>query len=109
MNTDAEYAQGVLFLRLSGELDHHSAKRTMQEIERAMDRYLPRRCELDLSGLTFMDSSAIAVIIRARKRILETGGRIWIIRPEGQPERVLEASGLQKLIQIKYAEGGIAK
>lgn len=108
MNTETEYSQGVLVLRLSGELDHHTAKNTLQEIERAMDRYLPRRCALDLSGITFMDSSGIAVIIRARKRMQETGGKILVIQPEGQPGRVLEASGLQKLIQIKCAEGGKA-
>lgn len=106
MNVQTEYAQGVLALRLCGELDHHSAKAVMHAIEQAMDRYLPRRCELDLSGLTFMDSSGIAVIIRARKRMWETGGKIWLIRPGAQPLRVLETSGLERFIQIKCTESG---
>ena len=106
MNVSTEYSQGILTVGLTGELDHHTAKKTMQEIERAMDRYLPRKCELDLSGLSFMDSSGIAVIIRARKRMLETNGKIWLIRPFAQPMRVLEASGVDRLINIKSMESG---
>ena len=106
MNVQTDYSQGVLSLRFSGELDHHSAKNALQEIENAMDRYLPRRCELDLSGLSFMDSSGIAVIVRARKRMRDSGGKIWLIQPGEQPLRVLEASGAQKLIQIRSPENG---
>jgi len=106
MNVQTDYERGVLTLRLSGELDHHSAREALQEIERAMDRYLPRRCELDLTGLSFMDSSGIAVIVRAQKRMRETGGRIWLIQPFAQPLKVLTASGIDRLVPIKCLESG---
>ena len=53
-----------LTLRLLGELDHAAAQEVMPGIEDAVEEYLPRRCVLDLSGLSFMDSSGIAVILK---------------------------------------------
>ena len=53
-----------LTLRLIGELDHAAAQEVMPGIEDAVEEYLPRRCVLDLSGLSFMDSSGIAVILK---------------------------------------------
>ena len=53
-----------LTLRLVGELDHAAAQTVMPGIEDAVEEYLPRRCVLDLTGVSFMDSSGIAVILK---------------------------------------------
>ena len=104
MKLQTEYSSGVLYIRLSGELDHHSAETALREIELAMDRYLARSCALDMSGLTFMDSSGIAVILRAQKRMQEISGQLWLVQPGSQPGRVLTASGINRIVQIKYLE-----
>ena len=57
MELHTEYKSGSLCIRLAGELDHHTAALTFQRIESALDRYLPRSCTLEMSGLGFMDSS----------------------------------------------------
>ena len=49
---------------LSGELDHHRAREVMEELDRQIDAALPRKLTLDLAGLTFTDSSGIAVVLR---------------------------------------------
>ena len=49
---------------VSGELDHHGAKAVMEELDRRIDQALPRQLTLDLGGLTFTDSSGIAVLLR---------------------------------------------
>ena len=43
-----------------GELDHHRARETMQTLELAVAQARPTALLLDLSGLTFTDSSGIA-------------------------------------------------
>ena len=58
---------------LSGEIDHHGARAMMEELDRAVATALPTRLTLDLSGVTFMDSSGIAVLIRAKRRMDEAG------------------------------------
>ncbi len=94
---------GVLRLQLTGELDHHAAAGAMKEIDGALDRFLPVDCVLDLSGLTFMDSSGIAVILRVHKRMQALGGRAAVINPSRQPLRVLDASGIERLVKVVSA------
>ena len=64
----------ALTLTLRGELDHHGAKDTMQRMELALDAALPKKLILDLSGVSFMDSSGIAVVMRAQKRMRALDG-----------------------------------
>lgn len=73
MQTLTLYADGCLTILLKGELDHCAAQDAMQSIEELVEEYLPRRCVLDLSGLTFMDSSGIAVILKADRLLRQSG------------------------------------
>ena len=100
MKIRAESKNGILRLRLIGELDHHAANAAMREIDGIVDRLLPRDCALDLSGLSFMDSSGIAVILRLHKRMKLTEGRLAVVDPSPQPLRVLDASGIERLVPV---------
>ncbi len=99
------YKSGRLTLTFKGELDHHEARDAMVRIERMIDEYLPRDCVLDFSGLTFMDSSGIAVILKTYKRLREMGGRAWVENPDKQPLRVIDASGIDRIVRINITEG----
>ncbi|MBO5556862.1 MAG: STAS domain-containing protein [Oscillospiraceae bacterium] len=100
MKISTEYRTGRLTIYLSGELDHHEARCTMHSIDELLDEYLPRDCVLDLAGLQFMDSSGIAVIIRVSRRMKDLGGRSWIENPARQPRRVIDASGIDRLVPV---------
>jgi len=100
------FENGKLTLTLVGELDHHSAKTTMKKLERFIDEYIPRDCVLDFSDLSFMDSSGIAVILRVHKIMKATGGRAWVDNPQNQPLRVIDASGIERIVRISTATGG---
>jgi len=93
-------SNGSLRLSFSGELDHHGAKPAMKTIESLIDEHLPRDCIIDLSELSFMDSSGIALIIRVNKRMSDIGGRSWVENPCGQPLRVLNASGIDRVVKV---------
>ena len=54
----------ILTVRITGEIDHHAAKKLMTELGRQIDTTLPKEVRLDLGGVTFMDSSGIAVVLR---------------------------------------------
>ena len=100
MKISTRYADGKLAIFLSGELDHHSARQAMETITEAIDGSLPRQVLLDMSGLSFMDSSGIAVIIRVSRRMKNLGGRAWIENPARQPQRVIDASGIDRLVPV---------
>ena len=66
MEIEATSADRNLLLELKGELDHHGARDALRELELAIDAALPKKLVLDFYGVTFMDSSGIALILRAR-------------------------------------------
>ena len=100
MKIYSAYSDGRLRLNLEGELDHHEAKSSLRTIDRITDDLLPRDCIIDLSNLSFMDSSGIAVIMRVHKRMNDMCGKAWVENPNGQPLRVLDASGIDRVIRV---------
>ncbi len=100
MTINSAFSAGRLTLYLAGELDHHEARGALGDIDELIDEYLPRDCALDMSGLSFMDSSGVALIIRVSRRMKELGGRAWIENPARQPQRVIDASGIDRLVPV---------
>lgn len=91
----------VLRAELSGELDHHGARAVMEELDRQIDAALPRKLTLDLSGLTFTDSSGIAVILRTYRRMSQLRGGMTVVHAPDQARRVFRAAGLEKLVRFE--------
>ena len=54
---------------------------------------------LDFAGVTFMDSSGLGMIIGRYKQIKARNGKTMIIRAQPQVDKVLELSGLKKIIE----------
>ena len=54
---------GTLAAYLSGEIDHHAAQTLRREIDAQVDDRLPELLTLDFSGVTFMDSSGVGLIL----------------------------------------------
>jgi stage II sporulation protein AA (anti-sigma F factor antagonist) len=86
---------------VAGELDHHGAKTVMAELDRQIDRALPRELTLDLRELTFTDSSGIAVLLRAYRRMGQTRGTLRVVNTPAQADRVFRAAGLDRLIRFE--------
>lgn len=92
---------GQLTIVLTGEIDHHCAKIFMQSIEAKIEAYTPNVCILDFKGVTFMDSSGIAVVIHALRCMSRIAGQLMVSDLREQPMKVFRASGLDKLVDIK--------
>jgi len=87
-------------LRVSGEIDHHQAKELMEAIDRHVDSALPKQLTLNLEGVTFMDSSGIALLLRAQRRMRELEGELRVECVPPQADKVLKAAGLYRLLKI---------
>ena len=90
-----------LYAAVDGELDHHRAREILMELDRQIDMELPRRLTLDLGGVSFMDSSGIAVLLRADRRMCDLDGELRVVHVPQQAARVLRAAGLEKLIELE--------
>ena len=73
----------------------------MEAVDREIGVRLPRRLTLDLRGVTFMDSSGIAVLLRAYKRMAELGGTVTVRKVPEQAGKVLRAAGLERLLRFE--------
>ena len=100
MKVLSSYRDGRLTLYLQGELDHHEAAAALRKMTQTIDNYLPGDCVVDMEGLTFMDSSGIALLLKVSRLMAETGGRAWVEHAKNQPLKVIDASGIDRLIKV---------
>jgi len=90
-----------LTLLLKGELDHHGAMGLINRAEREIEAALPLKLVLDFSGVSFMDSSGIALVMRCRQRMRELGGGLSLHHVPQQPRKVFEASGVARIVSME--------
>ena len=101
MDIRARDTDRELLLEFSGELDHHGARNALREVEIAIDAALPQSLILDFSGVTFMDSSGIALILRSQQRMRLMEGSVVLRNVPEQARRVLDAAGIGRLVSIQ--------
>jgi stage II sporulation protein AA (anti-sigma F factor antagonist) len=101
MKVDVSCRERDLTLQLHGEVDHHGAKLLIGRIEQEIEQALPLHLALDFSGVSFMDSSGIAVVMRCRQRMRELGGSLTLQKLPNQPRKVFETSGITRLVSIE--------
>ena len=92
--------QGIAIVRLKGEIDHHSAKEAREEIDSFIITMQPEVLTIDLSGITFMDSSGIGLIMGRQKLLKECGGRLEVRGPQPYIRRVLKLSGIERIVKM---------
>lgn len=93
MGTD----QSGLTVWLSGELDHHAARELREQIDSAIERSAAKRLRLDFSGVTFMDSSGIGLIMGRYRLMQSRGGSLTVVGASERLRRVMKLAGLEKL------------
>jgi len=90
-----------LTIALTGEIDHHRARKIMETVSNKIDEFLPNECVLDFKDVGFMDSSGIAVVIHAMRRVRELGGSLRITNVPNQPYKVLKAAGIERIATME--------
>ncbi|MFJ5999947.1 STAS domain-containing protein [Streptomyces sp. NPDC092370] len=87
---------GIRVLTLAGEIDHD----TGQSLRQALDvSGVPRpRIVVDLSRVTFMDSTGINIFIAAHRTLTEAGGWIRLTAPGEAVMRTLQIVGVDTVI-----------
>lgn len=94
-------AQRIYTIYISGDIDHHGARNLLAQIDEELSRNMPHTLTLDLSGVSFMDSSGIALLMRCQQRMTELSGRMEVVHVPSQALRMLKAAKLDRHINIK--------
>lgn len=85
---------GVLVVRPSGELDQHSADVLRSQLDAALAEPDVVRIEFDMSGVTFMDSAGVGVLLGRYRLISKKGGSMGVYGASKSVERILRMSGV---------------
>ena len=91
---------GAAVARLRGEIDHHTAKKLRTELDKHIINFRPPALAMDMSGITFMDSSGIGLILGRSKLLKECGGSLEIRGAQPYIRRVLKLSGIGRIVRI---------
>ena len=87
-----------LMITIEGEIDHHTAKFIRDEIDKAIYYYRPKSAVMDLSAITFMDSSGLGLILGRYTQMVQLGGTLKIKDPTPQITKILVLAGVDRLI-----------
>ena len=98
-NVEFDIEEGALIASLSGEIDHYAAADMRREIDSAMERSRLKDLVLDYSGVSFMDSSGIGVIMGRYKTVKTLGGKVVIFGVNKQIERIVAMSGIDRIVE----------
>ena len=90
----------ALLVRLSGELDHHSAAKIKEEADSMLRSTNAVNIIFDFTELSCMDSSGIGMIMGRYKKVRTLGGRVIAYGINVQIMRILEMSGMDKIIKL---------
>lgn len=103
-----EIKDNNLEIKLEGEIDHHSAVNVRSYIDELIFETRPKKLILDLSGISFMDSSGLGLIMGRYSLIKEFGGTLVLRAPTVAVMKILTLAGMEKMIKIEktYKEDG---
>lgn len=96
--------QGILVVRLDGELDVCGANEFRTAVDDALELTGAKHILLNLQKVSFIDSSGLGVILGRYKRISQQGGKILVVHLAPQVQRILELAGLMKILTIYQSE-----
>ena len=92
-------SNGCSIVSVVGELDVATAPELRTRLDDAIDRG-PAVVVADLLGVTFLDSTALGVLIGALKRSQAAGGELRIVAAEPRILKIFEITGLTELFSL---------
>ena len=98
MGLQMEIQGRVLIAAPEGELDHHQAERLRAQIDATFDKSPCKHMILDMSGISFMDSSGLGMIIGRYKNTEKRGGQLALASMNATVSKLFDISGLAKIV-----------
>jgi anti-anti-sigma factor len=100
LQIEVHHDDATTVVLLRGELDVATAEPLRGHIYTALTEHDPHRFVVDLTDLTFTDSSGLGILIWADRLLNRRGRRLQLCNPRGQVLRVLHITGLHTRLHI---------
>jgi anti-sigma B factor antagonist len=99
LDVQSEDRDGLVHVALRGELDLSTVGKVQDELDR-IEASSPRVVLLDLSKLTFLDSTGLRCLVTADERARESGRRVVIVRGPEAVQRVFSITRLEERLEM---------
>ena len=99
LEVDSEERDGLVQVSLRGELDLSTVGKVDDELQR-WEGAATGIVLLDLSKLTFLDSTGLRCVVRADERAREDGRRLVVVKGPEAVQRVFEITRLEERLEL---------
>jgi anti-sigma B factor antagonist len=93
-------SDGVLLVTLAGDVDYTNAAAVADVIRAAVRMERPHALRIDMAGVDFLDSSGIAVLVKAMKAAREAGAEYRVYAPQPRVLDQLRMTGLADVFPV---------
>ena len=100
MTSEFDELDNCLYIQITEEIDHHSTQIIRRKMDNEITRFMPRKVVFDFSKVSIMDSAGIGLLIARYKLAKMLGGVAEITNTSKSIEKVLEMSGITRIIPI---------
>jgi len=86
-------------LPLEGEIDLHVSPEVAESL-RSMVAKKPKQVVVDLTKVTYLDSSGLAVLIEGMQKVQEYGGQFAVVGMQESVKHIFDIARLDQVFQI---------
>jgi len=94
----------TLTLLLEGEIDHHNARSIRSRVDTMLFMRRPKTFVLDLSCVSFMDSSGLGLILGRYAKANELGIAFRLTNPTAEIRKILSLAGTERIVEVVKTE-----
>lgn len=95
------FNDGVLTVKLPGEIDHHLAKSVRAETDKKLVTVRPKKLILDMTQTSFMDSSGLGLILGRARTCEQLNIEYTIVNPSPRVRTILNLAGVDRILDIR--------
>jgi anti-sigma B factor antagonist len=102
--TAARVQGDAIVASVCGEIDLHSSPELRDALLGAINTHKPKKVILNLGQVSYMDSSAVAVLVESLQKLRKTGGKMCLTNLQPRVKGLLEIARLDTIFVIASSE-----
>jgi anti-sigma B factor antagonist len=95
-----EHAEDYSVVSIRGEMDLHTSPKVQGAIERASENNGVGAVVVDMSGVAFMDSTALSALVRSKDALQKRDVAMRLADPSDAVARIFSVTGFQDFFEV---------
>jgi anti-sigma B factor antagonist len=97
-------AGNAVIVSINGDIDLHNSADLRTALLRSLAPKPPKKFVLNLSGVSYMDSSAVAVLVELLQKMRPGGGKVFLAGLQPRVKGLLEIARLDTIFALVASE-----